>query len=266
MSGLRLENVTIQYGRGRIRRTAVKGVDLAIADGEAIGLVGESGCGKSSLARAIAGLQPLAAGAIRLDGRDIAALRRPGRPSPVQLIFQDSLAALDPRMTVGASIREAVEARGIRGARAGALVEHHLGQVGLDPARQHRRPAELSGGQRQRVAIARALAAAPRVIVADEITSALDVSVQAAVLNLLRELRRELGFTLVFISHNLAAVRFVSDRIAVMRGGVIVEAGGADDVLRAPAHPYTRALLDAVPRLRAPGGAGRPSDPSSEIA
>lgn len=253
MSGLVLEDVTIRYGQGRAQRTAVDAVSLSAPRGGALGLVGESGCGKSSLARAIAGLLPINSGGIRLDGRDIRSLRRPGRPFPIQLIFQNSLAALNPRMSAGASIREALEARGVEGRKAALLVEHHLDQVGLDAARQHHRPGELSGGQRQRVAIARALAAGPEVIVADEITSALDVSVQAAVLNLLVKLRRELGFTLVFISHNLAAVRFISDEIAVMHAGKVVETGLAEEIIRAPRRPYTRALLEAAPRLAVAG-------------
>lgn len=251
MNGLVLKDVAIRYGRGQAERTAVSGVNLATATGSALGLVGESGCGKSSLARAIAGMQPISDGQILLDGRDVASLRRGGQPFPIQLVFQNSLAALDPRRTAGQSISEALEGRGIRGRAAEALVEHHLDQVELDPAHGRQRPGQLSGGQRQRVAIARALAAQPQVIVADEITSALDVSVQAAILNLLVRLRAELGFTLVFISHNLAAVRFISDEIAVMRAGHIVESGPAEAVTNNPSHPYTRTLLEAAPWLGA---------------
>jgi peptide/nickel transport system ATP-binding protein len=251
MSGLRLEDVVVHRGGGSARRMVVDKVSLAVREGKAVGLVGESGCGKSSLARATVGLLPLSSGAVRLNGSDISALRRAGRPSPVQLIFQDSLAALDPQMSVGASIREALGGQRIGERQAVARIEHHLDQVGLDPECRVRRPRELSGGQRQRVAIARALAAEPQVIVADEITSALDVSVQAAVLNLLVRLRQDAGFSLVFISHNLAAVRFVSDEIAVMRRGVLVETGPADEIVTAPKQPYTRALLEAAPQLQA---------------
>lgn len=249
MSSLSLEGVSVCYGRGAHVHVAVEHASFAVEAGDTVGIVGESGSGKSSLARAIVGLIPISTGRILLDGEDIDAWRRPGRASPIQLVFQDSLAALDPRMTVGASIAEALLGRGVGKSETATLVDHHLEQVGLDPARRAHRPRQLSGGQRQRVAIARALAAAPRVIVADEITSALDVSVQAAILNLIVRLQGELRFTLVFISHNLAAVRYLCDSIVVMQKGRVVETGLTESLTSSPRQAYTQALLDAVPRL-----------------
>ncbi|KAB8194489.1 ATP-binding cassette domain-containing protein [Nonomuraea phyllanthi] len=235
MTALEFQGVRVRLGRRRHAADVVKGVDLTVPAGTVVGLVGESGCGKSTLARAAVGLVPLAAGRIT-----------PG--SGVQLVFQDPYSSLDPRMTVGSAVAEAVP-KGAGVDRAGE-VARLLDLVGLEPGHAGRLPRHLSGGQRQRVAIARALAARPRVVIADEITSALDVSVQGMVLNLVRELQRELGLTMLFISHNLAVVRYVSDRVAVMNRGRIVESGPVDDVLSAPRDPYTRTLLESVPRLR----------------
>ncbi|NRQ38282.1 ABC transporter ATP-binding protein [Nonomuraea sp. NN258] len=240
MSSLELRGVTVRYGG----HTAVREVDLEVPDGSVTGLVGGSGCGKSTLGRAAVALAPLAAGRILVDGRPIAA--RPGR-GPVQLVFQDPYASLDPRMSIGASVAQALPRTG-RAARD-AEVARYLELVGLDPARAGLTPQALSGGQRQRVALARALAARPGVLVADEITSALDVSVQGAILNLLRDLQRELGFSMVFISHNLAVVRYLADRVAVMDAGRIVERGSAAEVFDRPAHDVTRTLLSCVPTL-----------------
>ncbi|PZQ64239.1 MAG: ABC transporter ATP-binding protein [Phenylobacterium zucineum] len=245
VKGLELRGVTIRYG-GQV---AVRDVSLALPEGRALGIVGESGSGKSSLGRVMAGLQAPTSGAAMLDGVDLRRIQTPGRASPAQLIFQNPLAALNPRRAVRLALTEALAGRGITGARADDAAEEHLALVGLSPAHGARRPSELSGGQRQRVAIARALAAEPRLIVADEITSALDVSVQASVLNLLVELQHARGFTLVFISHNLPAVRYVADDILVMRHGEAVEHGPAETLTASPSHPYTRALLDAAPRL-----------------
>ncbi|MFC4122123.1 ATP-binding cassette domain-containing protein [Nonomuraea zeae] len=231
MTALEFDGVRVRLGRGRRAVDAVGGVDLTVPAGTAVGLVGESGCGKSTLARAAVGLVPLAAGRITPT-------------SGVQLVFQDPYSSLDPRMTVGAAVAEAVPGRG------GGDVARLLDLVGLEAEHATRLPRHLSGGQRQRVAIARALAARPAVMIADEITSSLDVSVQGMVLNLIRDLQRELGLTMLFISHNLAVVRYVSDHVAVMNRGRIVESGPVDDVLTDPRDPYTRALLDAVPRLR----------------
>jgi peptide/nickel transport system ATP-binding protein len=238
MNGLHLDRITVRYGRV----TVLQELSLHVRPGGALGIVGESGSGKSTAARAACGLVPLAGGEVRLGGQPVRVCR--GRPSPVQMVFQNPAASLDPRFSAGASIAEALPA-----GRPRSEVLRYLHLVGLEEAHAGRRPGELSGGQRQRVALARALAAEPEVLIGDEVTSALDVSVQAAILNLLRELRRELGFTLLFISHNIAAVRYVCDEIAVMQGGRLVEVGPADRLIRSPRQPYTRALIDAVPRL-----------------
>ena len=254
MSELRFEDVTVRYGGGRRATTAVDGVSLVVPPGEIVGLVGESGSGKSTLARAAVGLVPVDGGRVLLDGEPLAGRRRPGDPSPVQLVFQDPASSLDPRMTVGESVAEAVpRARGaVRGAAGRAAVRDEVARlltlVHLDPDRAGAYPGQLSGGQRQRVAIARALAARSRVVVADEITSALDVSIQGAVLNLVRELQRDLGLTILFISHDLAVVRYVATRVAVLHRGRIVEQGVTAQVLGDPRHDYTRSLLAAVPR------------------
>ena len=241
MSELRFEDVTVRYGR----HTAVDAVSLTVPPGTVVGLVGESGSGKSTLARSAVGLVEPSSGRTTLAG---APLPRRGR-RPVQMVFQDPYSSLDPRMSVGDSIAEAMPRDGVTRAREARREEVrrlldlvHLGSV--DPGE---RPGRLSGGQRQRVALARALAGRPDVVIADEITSALDVSIQGAVLNLVRELQQELGLSILFISHNLAVVRYVASRVAVMRSGRIVEEGTTTQVLEQPEHPYTRELLDAVP-------------------
>ncbi|MCM4082665.1 ABC transporter ATP-binding protein [Paractinoplanes hotanensis] len=251
MRELTFEDVTVRFGSRRRGTVAVDGVNLVVPAGQIVGLVGESGSGKSTLARAAVGLVPLAAGRIRLDGQPIAGLRT----RPLQMIFQDPYSALDPRMSIGASIAEAIPRRPPLGAAARrAEVGRLLELVGLAAERAGARPDELSGGQRQRVALARALAGRPEVIVADEITSALDVSIQGAVLNAVRDLQRQMRLTMLFISHNLAVVRYVSDIVAVMRHGRIVEYGPVEQVLLDPRHEYTRELLDAVPRPGVPLG------------
>lgn len=248
MGELRFDHVSVRYGGRRTGRTAVKDVDLVVPSGAVVGLVGESGSGKSTLARATVGLTSVSDGSITLDGRDL--LRSRGRSRPVQMVFQNPYSSLDPRMTIGESIAEALpraERRG-RSARTAEVVRL-LELVNLDGDRAAALPGMLSGGQRQRVALARALAAGPDVLVADEITSALDVSVQGAVVNLIRDLQQQMGLTLLFISHNLAVVRYISDYVAVMRHGELLEFGAADAVLSEPDHPYTRELLDSVPAL-----------------
>jgi peptide/nickel transport system ATP-binding protein len=242
VNNLSFEDVTVRYGR----TLAVDGVSLDVPEGEIVGLVGESGSGKSTLARAAVGLAPLAGGRISLGGAPVPTR---GRHRPLQMVFQDPYSSLDPRMTVGESVAEAMPPGASRATRR-AEVARLLELVHLDPACAGTLPSRLSGGQRQRVALARALAAGPRVVIADEITSALDVSIQGAVLNLVRELQRELGLSILFISHNLAVVRYVASHVAVMRGGRIVEHGPAARVLTDPGHDYTRELLAAVPGRR----------------
>jgi peptide/nickel transport system ATP-binding protein len=246
MSELRFDEVTVRYGTTRRPLTAVDGVSLTVPDGQVVGLVGESGSGKSTLARAAVGLAPLHGGRILLDG---VPLSPRGRRRPLQMVFQDPYSSLDPRMTIGDSIAEAIP-KGPSRAERRAEVGRLLDLVHLDAAHAPARPSELSGGQRQRVALARALAGRPRVVIADEITSALDVSIQGAVLNLVRELQRELGLSMLFISHNLAVVRYVAGHLAVMKDGRIVEQGPTDEVLSNPQHDYTRELLAAVPGSR----------------
>ena len=241
---LRFEDVTVRYGR----TTAVDCVSLTVPAGQVVGLVGESGSGKSTLARAAVGLAPLAGGAITLGGAPVPTR---GRNRPLQMVFQDPYSSLDPRMSIGESIAEAMPPGSSRAERR-AEVARLLELVHLDPTRARVLPGRLSGGQRQRVALARALAGRPAVVVADEITSALDVSIQGAVLNLVRELQRELGLSILFISHNLAVVRYVATHVAVMQGGRIVEEGPTDRVLADPGHDYTRELLAAVPGRNTP--------------
>ncbi|WP_284740631.1 ABC transporter ATP-binding protein [Amycolatopsis sp. RTGN1] len=239
MSALEFDSVRVRYGK----LTAVDGVSLTVPSGQVVGLVGESGSGKSTLARAAVGLAPVSAGRVRLDGVDV---RKLPRRRPLQMVFQDPYSSLDPRMAIGESITEAMPRDTSRGARR-EEVARLLDLVQLDPERATMLPGQLSGGQRQRVALARALAGNPKVLIADEITSALDVSVQGAVLNLVRDVQRRLALSMLFISHNLAVVRYVSDVVAVMYLGRIVEAGPAEQVLTDPRHPYTRDLLAAAP-------------------
>ncbi len=242
MSELRFENVTVRYGVGRAAMTAVDDVSITVPDGEVLGVVGESGSGKSTLARAAVGLVPLHTGRILVDGDPV-----PRRgPRPLQMVFQDPYSSLDPRMTIGASIAEIMPSGMTRRARA-SEVARLLELVHLDPDTADAFPARFSGGQRQRIAIARALAGKPRVLIADEITSALDVLIQGTILNLIRELQTELGLSLMFISHNLAVVRYVSSRVAVMHDGRVVEEGPSGEVLGDPQDPYTRELLAAIP-------------------
>jgi peptide/nickel transport system ATP-binding protein len=244
MSDLVFDAVSVRYG-GRRGLTAVDHVGLTVPSGQVVGLVGESGSGKSTLARAAVGLSPVSSGRVLLGGVDV---RKLPRRRPLQMVFQDPYSSLDPRMSIGESITEAIPP-GVLSGRAARRdeVARLLELVNLDPDRAGHLPGQLSGGQRQRVALARALAGRPEVLIADEITSALDVSVQGAVLNLVRDVQRRLGLSMLFISHNLAVVRYLSDIVAVMYLGRIVEAGPAEQVLSDPQHPYTRDLLAAAP-------------------
>ena len=249
MNALEVEGLSVKYGRD----TVVSGVSLALPAGTTLGLVGESGSGKSTIAAAVVGMVKPSEGTIRVEGSDIRARGAEAARARrrVQLVFQDPFSALDPRMAVGASIAEATRATGRSWTRRDkdARVRELLERVRIDPERAHELPSAFSGGQRQRITIARALAGEPSVLIADEVTSALDVSVQGTILNLLRELQAGLGLSMLFISHNLAVVRYVSDRIVVMRGGEIVEEGDTDQVVENPREEYTRTLLDAVPVL-----------------
>jgi ABC-type microcin C transport system duplicated ATPase subunit YejF len=230
---------------------AVDGVDLEVDAGRTLGLVGESGSGKSTTGYCLIQLLRPTAGSVRFDGRELTTLRGESLRRlrrEMQIVFQDPYSALNPRMTVGDIVSEPLHVHRV-GSRASrrATVRRLLDVVGFDPSYTNRYPHEFSGGQRQRIGIARALALNPRLIVCDEPVSALDVSIQAQILNLLRDLQRDFGLAYVFIAHDLAGVRAMSDTIAVMRGGKIVESGEAEAVYRSPKSEYTQALLTAVP-------------------
>jgi oligopeptide/dipeptide ABC transporter ATP-binding protein len=248
---------------------AVDGVDLEIRRGEALALVGESGSGKSTLARAFTGLVPLASGEIQFDGRVLPARRKHSDQRRIQMVFQDPYSSLNPRLTVGGMLAELLRVHHVvpRG-EVGSFSRELLGLVGLGEDALRAYPRQFSGGQRQRVAIARALALRPDILVADEPVSALDVSVQATILNLLRDLRAELGLTLMLISHNLAVVRHLCDRVAVMYLGRIIEVAPTETLFSNPQHPYTKGLLAAIPKLSTAGDEGAPAvagDPPSPL-
>ncbi len=225
---------------------AVDGVSLSVPVGGCVGIVGESGCGKSTLARLILGLHAPSSGDILVGGRLMSGMNRRERARLIQPVFQDPFSSLNPRRSVHDIVGLPLAAAGVAGGEITGRVLAMLDRVGLSREMAARLPAQLSGGQRQRVAIARALVLRPEIVVCDEPTSALDVSVQAQILNLLAELRRELGLTLLFISHNLAVVEHICDEVAVMYLGRIVEHAATDTLFHAPAHPYTRALLASV--------------------
>jgi oligopeptide transport system ATP-binding protein len=260
---------------GRLRREpeavlrAVDGVDLDIARGEVLGLVGESGCGKSTLGRCIVGLYQPTAGELSFEGAPLGAKRDQATRRRIQIVFQDPYASLNPRMTVRQTLRELLKVHEmVPPARVDARCRELVELVGLSPRSLDSHPRQFSGGQRQRVSIARALALEPDVLVADEPVSALDVSVQATVLNLLEDLQQRLGLTILLIAHNMAVVRHVCDRVAVMYLGRIVETAPTGELFSNPRHPYTQGLLRAVPRLaehRRTKAAAVVGDPPSPI-
>lgn len=268
-SGLRRRQV------GAVR--ALSGVSLHVEPGRTFGLVGETGCGKSTLGRCVVRLHDADGGSVRVDGDDVLAYdesRLRAFRRRVQLVFQDPYASLNPRLTVHQTLIEPLVIHGLHEGRRDERVRELLQQVGLDPSHGSRFPHQFSGGQRQRIGIARALAVEPDVIVLDEPVSALDVSVQAGILNLLDDLQQQLGLTYLFIAHDLAVVRHLSDHVGVMYLGQIVEQGPADTIYESPQHPYTMALLSAVPvpdprvergrrRILLTGDVPSPSDPPS---
>ena len=244
---LDVQDLQVHYGTVR----AVDGISFGVEQGRTLGLVGESGCGKSTTGYAILQLVKPTAGRVLYDGTDLCRLDRPSlrrMRRKLQIIFQDSHASLNPRMPIGDLVGEALDIHGLaRGANRGRRIRELLDLVGLAGHLIERYPHELSGGQAQRVAICRALAVEPELIVCDEPVSALDVSIQAQIVNLLQDLQQQLGLSYIFISHDLSVVRHMSDQIAVMYLGKIVELAGKTEIYAAPAHPYTKSLMSAVP-------------------
>ncbi len=254
---------------------AVDDVSFEIRDGETFGLVGESGCGKTTVGRTILRLIEPTGGRVYFKGQDVFALRGQDLKrmrKDMQIIFQDPFSSLDPRMPIGTSIAEGLHVHGTKGAEADQIVRRVLGEVGLRPDHARRYPHEFSGGQRQRIGIARALALRPKLIVCDEPVSALDVSIQSQVLNLLNDLQKEYGLTYLFIAHNLSVVEHISNRVGVMYLGKLVEVAGREELYANPLHPYTKALISAIPmpdptlkrdRIILPGDVPSPLNPPS---
>lgn len=245
---LSVQDLVVEFPSRRGTVHAVSGVSFDLQGGQTLGLVGESGCGKSTAGRAVLQLPAPTSGSVRLEGRELTTMAKAElqatRPR-LQMIFQDPISSLNPRRRVRDIVAEPFDIAGARQRRS--EVDDLLEAVGLDPKMGERRPGELSGGQCQRVSIARALALDPRVLVCDEPVSALDVSVQAQILNLLEDMKQRYGLSMLFVAHDLAVVKNISDRVAVMYLGRICEVAAADDLYRAPAHPYTAALLTAIP-------------------
>jgi oligopeptide transport system ATP-binding protein len=240
---------TVRRERPRVLR-AVDGVNLEVRKGESLALVGESGSGKSTLARALVGVEAVYAGEIRFAGENLTSTRTSKQRREIQMVFQDPYSSLNPRITVGKMLRELlVVHKVVPRDQVDATINELLRLVGLSEDARSAYPRQFSGGQRQRLAIARALALRPDLLVADEPVSALDVSVQATILNLLHDLQRELGLTMLFIAHNLSVVRHLCDRVAVMYLGRIVEVAPTEELFTNPRHPYTKGLLQAIPRL-----------------
>lgn len=268
MNLLELRDIRVEYASRGATVRAVDGVSFEIAKGETLGLVGESGCGKSTLGKALLGLVPTASGKVTFGGAEVPlsseSAMRPFRRR-MQMIFQDPFGSLNPRHTVGGILATPLKVHGVSGAaeRNGA-VRRMLELVGLPPESVARYPHEFSGGQRQRIGIARALILNPELVVCDEPVSALDLSIQAQILNLLSRLKSTLGLSYLFISHDLSVVRYFSDRIMVMYLGRIVETGPAGQVWSQPLHPYTRLLLDSVPAPHKTGGARSVRVPSAD--
>ncbi len=269
-----VKNLSVEYTRGDQKVRAVAGVDLEVSAGEILGLVGESGCGKSTLGKAIVGILQGAEGEVNFDGQQVSKIGRGQRDAHyrnLQMIFQDPYGSLNPRRKIGDQIADGPRISGVSKADALEKAESLLERVGLPRNAVERYPHQFSGGQRQRIAIARALAISPKVIIADEPISALDTSSQAAVANLLVNLVEEFQMGLIFISHDLSIVRRISDRVAVMYLGKIVETGKTEEIWNSPAHPYTKALMSAITHadgkafipLDLPGDVPNPAYPPS---
>jgi len=250
---LQVRSLSVHYGAGRGRHRSAPTVDdvtFDVAAGETVGLVGESGAGKSTIVRAILGLSEASAGSITVDGHDVthlSAKRRRGVVTELSAVFQDPFSSLSPYQTIGTTVVEPLRRQGVAGRPAQARAAQAMVSVGLSGSDLGRYPHEFSGGQRQRIAIARALVADPRVVVMDEAVSALDLSTQAQVLNLLAELRRQRDYALLFVTHDLGVVRFLCQRVVVLYRGAVMEVGRTVDVTSAPQHPYTKALVAAAP-------------------
>jgi peptide/nickel transport system ATP-binding protein len=259
---LSVEDLRVHFNAGGAVLKAVDGVSFEIRPGETLALVGESGSGKSSLARALVGLNPIAGGRARLSGEPITGISRQAlrrHRGALQLIFQDPHASLNPRFTIAQTLAEPLLLHGKATRQdVDAKVCALLGQVGLDAELRSRYPHEFSGGQRQRISIARALAVEPKLLLCDEVTSALDVSIQAQILELLRSVQQRLGLAYLFITHDLGVVRYIAHRVAVMYVGQIVELRETESLFESPAHPYTKALLASIPRVAPSGQARRP--------